>query len=133
MLNHTVRLGSVTMTTIRDVAERAAVSTITVSRVINEHGYVRDETRRRVLQAIDELHYIPNVHARSLRSHRTHTLALLVTDITNPFWTTVARGVEDKAAANNISVILGNTDEDLGKEQRYIQLMVEKRVDRVLL
>ena len=120
------------MATIRDVAERARVSPITVSRVINEIGPVKDETRLRVLQAIDELNYVPNQQARSLRSRRTHTLALLITDVTNPFWTTVARGVEDKATENNFSVILCNTDEDVTKEQRYVKVVLEKRVDGVI-
>ena len=121
------------MATIRDVANRAQVSMITVSRVINEIGYVRAETRERVLQAIYELNYVPNVQARSLRSRRTHTLALLITDVTNPFWTTLARGVEDKAAENSFSVILCNTDEDPEKEQRYVTVLVEKRVDGVVV
>jgi len=120
------------MATIRDVAERARVSPITVSRVINEIGPVKDETRLRVLQAIDALNYVPNQQARSLRSRRTHTLALLITDVTNPFWTTVARGVEDKATENNFSVILCNTDEDVTKEQRYVKVVLEKRVDGVI-
>src|SRR3712207_1595158 len=121
------------MATIREVAGRAGVSIITVSRVLNEIGYVSAATRERVRQAIDELNYVPNLQARSLRSGRTHTIALLITDVTNPFWTTVARGVEDKAAENNFSVILCNTDEDPGKEQRYIKISLEKRVDGVIV
>lgn len=120
------------MATIHDVAKRAEVSPITVSRVINEIGHVKDETRVRVLQAIEELNYVPNQQARSLRSRRTYTLALLITDFTNPFWTTVARGVEDKATENNFSVILCNTDEDVTKEQRYVKILLEKRVDGVV-
>lgn len=121
------------MATIRDVAQRAEVSPITVSRVINDSGYVSDETRRRVEAAIDELNYVPNILARSLRSKRTHTLALVITDVTNPFWTTVARGVEDKAAENGFSVILCNTDEDPEKEKSYIEVLLQKRVDGVII
>jgi LacI family transcriptional regulator len=120
------------MATIRDVAKLARVSPITVSRVINDIGPVNGQTRVRVLEAIDTLNYVPNQQARSLRSRRTHTLALLITDMTNPFWTTVARGVEDKAAENNFSVILCNTDEDATKEQRYVKVVLEKRVDGVI-
>ncbi len=121
------------MATIRDVAKQAGVSMITVSRVINEIGYVKATTRARIMQAIQELNYVPNLHARSLRSKRTQTLALLITDVTNPFWTTVARGVEDKAAENNFSVILCNTDEDLEKERSYVKVVIEKRVDGVIV
>jgi LacI family transcriptional regulator len=120
------------MATIRDVADLARVSPITVSRVINDIGPVSDQTRVRVLEAIETLNYVPNQQARSLRSRRTHTLALLIADVTNPFWTTVARGVEDKAAENNFSVILCNNDEDVTKEQRYVKVVLEKRVDGVI-
>ena len=121
------------MTTLRDVAERAEVSAITVSRVINEAGYVKAETRERVLHAIRELNYVPNLQARSLRSRRTHSLALLITDVTNPFWTTVARGVEDTAVENGFSVILCNTDEDPEKERSYIDVLIQKRVDGAIV
>ncbi len=83
------------MPTIKDVAERAGVSPMTVSRVLNNMGNVKPSTRERVQQAIDELGYVPSSVAKSLRSKRTHTLALLVPDGANAFWTTVARGVED--------------------------------------
>ena len=86
------------MPNIQDVAKRAGVAPITVSRVINNSGYVSQETRERVEAAILELGYVPNILARGLRSKRTHTLALVVTDITNPFFTVIARGVEDTAS-----------------------------------
>jgi len=93
------------MATIHDVAQRAGVSPITVSRVINHSGYASRETRERVEAAVAELGYVPNRLARSLRSKRTHTLALVITDITNPFFTTVARGVEDTASDAGYTVI----------------------------
>ena len=73
------------MSTLNDVARLAGVSTMTVSRVINDSGYISPETRARVNRAIAELGYMPNVLARQLRSKRTKTLALVVTDIRNPF------------------------------------------------
>ena len=85
------------MATIKDVANLARVAPITVSRVINNKGYVSAEKRQRVEAAILELHYIPNALGPSLRSKRTQTLAIVLSDITNPFWTTVARGIEDTA------------------------------------
>ncbi|MCS7219810.1 MAG: LacI family DNA-binding transcriptional regulator [Anaerolineae bacterium] len=121
------------MPTIRDVAERAGVSPITVSRVINHSGYVSQETRARVEAAIAELQYVPNSLARSLRFKRTHTLALVLTDITNPFWTTVARGVEDVASQSGFNVILCNTDESDAKQSEYLNVLLQKQVDGFLL
>src|SRR5512133_1256590 len=121
------------MTTIRDVAKAAGVAPITVSRVINNTGYIREQTRERVLAAVKELGYVPNSLALSLRWKQTGILALVLTDITNPFWTTVARGVEDAASQAGLSIILCNTDEDEHKQERYLNVMLQRRVDGVLL
>lgn len=121
------------MTTIRDVAKLAGVAPITVSRVLNNSGYVKSETRRRVEQAAAELHYVPNMLAHSFRSNRTNTLALVMIDITNPFWTTVARGVEDVASAHGYSVFFCNTDENEEKQAHYLAALLRRRVDGVLL
>jgi LacI family transcriptional regulator len=121
------------LTTISDVAKRAGVSPVTVSRVINGVSNVKPATREKVRQAIDELHYLPNVAARSLRSKRTKTLALLVPDITNPFWTTIARGVEDEAQKEGYSVLLCNTDEDPSKQLLYQNVIISQRVDGAII
>ncbi len=121
------------MTTIADVARSAGVSPVTVSRVINGAPNVRASTRAAVEQAIADLHYVPSVVARSLRSKRTYALALVVPDITNPFWTTVARGVEDAAQNGNYSVLLCNTDENPAKQHRYLDMIVSQRVDGVII
>ncbi len=121
------------MATIRDVAKRADVAPITVSRVINNSGYVNEKTRARVEAAIADLGYVPNVLARSLRSRRTGTLGLILTDISNPFWTTVARGVEDAASDAGFNVILCNTDESEVEQDKYLHVLMQKQVDGVLL
>ncbi len=121
------------MSTIHDVAKRAGVAPITVSRVINNSGYVSDTTRQRVDEAINELGYVPNTLARSLRSKRSHTIALVVTDITNPFFTMIARGVEDVTSASGFTVIFCNTDESESKEEKYSHILAQKQVDGVLL
>lgn len=121
------------MATIHDVAQRAGVSPITVSRVINHSGYASRETRARVEAAVVELGYVPNRLARSLRSKRTHTLALVLTDITNPFFTTVARGVEDTASDAGYTVIFCNTDESDSEEKKYLQVLLQQQVDGILL
>ena len=100
------------MPTIQDVAKRAGVAPITVSRVVNNSGYASEETRKRVEAAIEELGYVPNTLARGLRSKRTNTLALVMTDITNPIFTTLARGVDTASRSETISLIgsRGGTD-----------------------
>ena len=121
------------MATVRDVAKLAGVSPITVSRVINNAGYISEETRGHVEEAIRQLGYVPNSLARSLRLRQTNTLALVLTDITNPFWTTVVRGVEDAASDAGYNVILCNTDESEIEQEKYLNVLLQKRVDGVLL
>jgi LacI family transcriptional regulator len=118
---------------IHEVAKRAGVAPITVSRVVNNNGYVSEETRRRVEAAIAELNYIPNSLGSSLRSKRTQTLALVLSDIINPFWTTVARGVEDAANKEGYHIIIGNTDESAEKQEEYLLFLLKKQVDGFLL
>jgi len=121
------------MADIRDVAKRAGVAPITVSRCINNSGYCSEETRARVEVAVAELGFVPNRLASGLRSRRTETLALVLTDITNPFSTTIARGVEDITSEAGYTVIFCNTDESVSKEKMYLQMLLEKRVDGILL
>jgi LacI family transcriptional regulator len=121
------------MSTIRDVAERAGVSTMTVSRVINRSGYISQDARVRVEAAIAELEYVPNTLANSLRFKQTKTLALILTDITNPFFTTLARGVEDVASDAGFSVIFCNTDESEIEQDEHLTVLMKKRVDGILL
>ena len=104
-----------------------------MSRVINHSGYSSQDTRERVEAAIAELEYVPNRLARSLRSKRTNTLALILTDITNPFFTTVARGVEDTASDAGFTVVFCNTDESETEEQKYLQVVLQQQVDGILL
>ena len=121
------------MPTIVDVANRAGVAAITVSRVVNDSGPVSKQVRARVEQAIAEIGYVPNSVARSLRSKRTDTIALVVTDMTNPFFTTVARGVEDAASDAGLMLIICNTDERDADEQRYVRMLLQRQTDGILL
>jgi LacI family transcriptional regulator len=121
------------MPTIVDVAYRAGVAAITVSRVVNDSGPVSKQVRARVEQAIAEIGYVPNSVARSLRSKRTDTIALVVTDMTNPFFTTVARGVEDAASDAGLMLIICNTDERDADEQRYVRMLLQRQTDGILL
>ena len=106
---------------------------MTVSRVINNSSYISPETRERVEQAIAELGYIPNTLARSLRFKQTKTIALVLADITNPFFTTITRGVEDTASEQGFSVMFCNTDESQSEEIGYLNVLLQKQVDGVLL
>lgn len=121
------------MSTISDVAKLAGVSPVTVSRVLNRVGNVNAVTQQRVEQAIEELGYVPSGVAKSLRSKRTNSLALILPDIQNAFWTTVARGVEDAAQSSGYSVFLCNTDENPAKQLRYLDVVVSQRVDGVMI
>jgi LacI family transcriptional regulator len=121
------------VSTLSDVARRAGVSTMTVSRVVNGSTHISEETRARVNAAIAELGYLPNGPARQLRSRQTKTLALVVTDIRNPFFTTIAGGVEDTARAKGYAVMFCNTYESEVEEAAYVRLLIERRVDGVLL
>lgn len=115
----------------KDIARQAGVSTATVSRVLNSKGGVSPDLEARVLGAVRELGYEPNVLARSLRLKRTHTIGVLVSDITNPFFAEVVRGLEDVAHRNGYSLILCNAEEDPDKERHYLRLLRSKRVDGI--
>jgi LacI family transcriptional regulator len=121
------------VTTIRDVAQLAGVSSMTVSRVINRSGHTSVAARLRVDRAIAELSYVPNSVARQLRTKRTRTIALVVSDITNPFFTIIARGVEDVARLRDYAVIFVNTDESQSEEIDELRLLMARQVDGVLL
>jgi len=116
----------------RDVAERAGVSITTVSHVINETRPVSDELRQRVLAAMQELGYQPNLLARGLRRGETRTIGMIVPDSANPFFAELARGIEDTVFEQGYNVILCNSDGDLDKELLYANVLAEKRVDGIL-
>lgn len=121
------------MVTARDVARRAGVSTSTVSHVVNATRPVSPELRARVVEAMRELGYEPNGVARSLKIKRSQTVGLIISDIANPFFTAVVRGVEDVAQARGYMLIVGNSDEDPGKEEAYLRLLAARRVDGLIL
>lgn len=119
--------------TYEDVATRAQVSTATVSRVLSGAGYVRPELAERVLAAAQELGYRHNQAARTLRRNCSDTIGLVISDIEQPFFASIARAVEAEAAAQDRPVLLCNTDEDLEQERLYIELLIEERVAGVIM
>ena len=120
------------MVTIYDIAKQANVSAMTVSKVINNTGRISEATRNKVKKIIEETHYVQNAMARSLVLQETKILSLLITDITNPFFTTLARGAEDTAKRFGYKLLFGNSDEDYVKEKDYVEMIVSTRVDGVL-
>ena len=119
--------------TIKDVALHASVSVATVSAVINKNKYVSPELAQRVRESITALSYERNSFARGLKTRVSYSIGLIVPDITNPFFTNIARGVEDVASAHNYSLILGNSDEDPEKEKKYLQLLESKQADGLII
>jgi LacI family transcriptional regulator len=121
------------MPTIKDVARLAGVSTATVSHVINGTRYVSQELHNRVTEAMVRLRYRPNRLAQSLRSGETKSIGLIVPDNSNPFFGEVARICEDVGFQNGYNVFLCNSDESLEKEAAYINMLIAKQIDGVIL
>src|SRR6195256_693394 len=121
------------MATVHDVARRAGVSTSTVSHVVNRTRFVSDELRERVEAAMRELDYTPNAAARMLTLKRSHTIGLIVSDIRNPFFASVARGVEDVAQEQGYTLVVCKSDESAGREPACLNALETRAVDGVLL
>ncbi len=121
------------MATVVDVAKLAGVSTSTVSRVFSGRGYVANQTRQEVLQAAKELGYIPNHIARSLRLHRTKMIGLLISDVENSFYSTIAKNVESAAKEAGYHVVLCNSNDDPEEETEYLNLLEMIQVEGLIL
>ena len=119
--------------TIRDVAAAAGVSPATVSRVLNGKVKVAAELHVRVQAAVESLGYRPNAMARNLRNRATMVLGAVISDVTNPFFTSMVRGFEDVAHTAGYSVVLANSDEDLDKERRYLEVAAAEQMAGVVL
>ena len=121
------------MPSIKDVAQAAGVSTATVSRVLaNTDAPIRPETRERVLKAVADLNYRPNLVARSLRAQKSARIALIVSDIRNPFFTAIGRAVEDCAYEQGYTVLMCNTDENPEKESLYLDVLHDENVAGII-
>ena len=120
------------MVTMRDISKKAGVSVTTVSHVINETRIVSDELRLRVLSAMEELRYRPNALARSLRRGETTTIGLIVPNNANPFFSEIARGIEDTTYKEGYSLILCNSDDDVSRELRYTRTLIDNQADGII-
>lgn len=121
------------MSTMKDVARLAGVSTSTVSHVINNNRFVSDGVREKVEQAIRHLNYAPSALARSLKINQTHTIGMLLTTSSNPFYAEVVRGVEESCYQRGYSLILCNTAGDEERMNRSLETLMQKRVDGLLM
>jgi LacI family transcriptional regulator len=119
-------------TSIKDVAKEAGVSIATVSRVLNDIDVVNEDTKKKVLDAINKLGYRPNIVARSLKTQKTKTIGILVPDISSGFYPEIVRGAEDVSNIYDYNVILCNSDFDDEKEKEYLRVLKEKMVDGVI-
>jgi LacI family transcriptional regulator len=117
----------------KQVAERAGVSISTVSHVINNTRAVSDDVRRRVLEIIDEMRYVPSAVARSLKNDKTNTIGVLVPNSSNPYFAELIRWIEDAAFESGYHIILCNAHGDARKQNVYLRLLMEKRIDGLVL
>lgn len=119
--------------TIKDVAKEAEVSVATVSRVINGADNVNPKLSKKVLTAIQKLNYKPNLLARGLKNKSTHTIGIVISDLSNPFYMTIAKSIENIVESHNYTLIICSTDDNSKKEYEYLKLLYEKRVDGLII
>ena len=119
--------------TIRDVAKMAGVSTGTVSNVLNRPDIVAEVTRQRVLDAVETTGFIRNTQAYQLRGGRSHTVGVVVLDVSNPFFTEMFRGAESRLQSEGYVLMLGSTDDSMERERNFVRAMEEHRVEGVLI
>ena len=119
--------------TIRDVANLAGVSTATAGRVLGGYGSASQKTIKAVLEAAEKLNYIPNAIAQSMKKKNTYTVGLLIANIANPFYSTIARALEEHLMKQGYNMIICNTDEDLDREITYLKTLYEKRIDGLII
>lgn len=120
------------MSSIHDVAKRARVSTATVSRALSRPDVVSPDTRRKVLRAVESLGYAPNAAARHLRTLRSSKVLVIVPDISNPFFSLILQGIEDAAQREGYAVLVGDTQHDRKREERYARMLMRKEADGLI-
>ena len=120
------------MKPIKEVAKLAGVSVATVSRALNNSGYVSEEARKKVESAVKELNFYPNEVARSLYQKKSKLIGLLLPDIANPFFPLIAKGVEDGVNQRGYSLLLGNVEDDLEKEKDYLKIFAQNNIAGVI-
>lgn len=120
------------MSTLKDVAKLAGVSTSTVSRTLSNRVFVEEETKKKVLKAVEELNYRPNIAAKGLKSGKTFMMGFMVPDINSVFYPMIMKSIERYAAEVGYSLILMNNEEDIKKEKQALQSFMGRGVDGIL-
>lgn len=119
--------------TITDIARKSGVSLATVSRVLNNSGYVKAETRQKVLRAIKDMNYTPSAIARSLSKSETNTIGVVVPDITNSYFGEIIKGISEVAEQNNLNIILFDTANNMEKELKALSLLKGQRIQGMIM
>lgn len=119
--------------TIKDIADRAGVAKSTVSRVLNNSGYVGIETRKKIEQVIAETNYLPSAMARSLSKQESRTIGVVIPEADNTFFGEVLRGISEVVDKNNLTMIFCNTENNQSKEQKALRMLQEQRVRGLIL
>lgn len=119
--------------TIKDIAQKLGISVATVSRVLNNSGYASNEVREQVLECAKELNYTPNIAAKSLKVNKTNTIGVIIPDISNSYFMSAAKGIEDALESDDLTLIIASTNENESKEQRVLKTLMQHRVDCLVL
>ena len=119
--------------TLKDIAKKSGYSVITVSRALNNKGYVSKEARKKILQVAKELNYVKNVTASSLKYNKTKTVGVVIVDTQNPFYSDILKGIEFAAKKKDYQILLMNTDRKYEIEQKAIRTFLERRVDGLII
>ncbi|MFD3157605.1 LacI family DNA-binding transcriptional regulator [Haloimpatiens sp. FM7330] len=119
--------------TIYDIAKKADVSRSTVSRVLNDSGYVKEETREKIIKVMKELNYTPSAIARSLSTNKTNTIGVVIPEISNPFFGKITKGISEVADKNNYNIILCDTNESVEKELKALKVLKEQRIQGIII
>jgi LacI family transcriptional regulator len=119
--------------TIKDIARESGISIATVSRVLNNSGYASEEVKEKVLAAAKKLNYQPNAIARSLKKHKTNTIGVIIPDISNSYFMKISKGIEDTVYKSGYTLLFGSGDENPEKELKMLQVLLEQRVDAIVL
>ena len=120
--------------TMKDIAEKVGVSKTTVSMVINnKDSNISEETKRKIYRVIEETGYIPNNVARGLNTKKSGSIGIIIPDISNPFFSELSRAIEDVANKLGYNIILCNSDNNADKEKKYVELLISKLIDGIIL
>jgi len=118
---------------LKDIAKKLNISESTVSRALSGHPKISKETKEKISKLAKNLNYRPNLIAKSLKTKKTKTIGLIISDITNPFYPEIVKGCEDIANNNDLNIILCNSDYNTEKEKKYLNILLSKKVDGILI